>query len=88
MNRDEQFGGLPGPYEQMGGGPGMQSNQGAPPAAHAQGNSDHYGPPDDSDSDSPLFATDEFRVWYVASIASHASSAVLCTDYLCECPLF
>ena len=65
MSRDEQFGGAPGQYEQMGAGLGMHGPgiQGGPPAAHGPPSSENYGPSDDSDSDSPLFATDEFRVW-------------------------
>jgi hypothetical protein len=69
MSAEDQFNGVPGQYEQRQYSHGPNGLPGQSEAA-AFGHSapipppENFTYPEDTDNDSPLFATDEFRVWY------------------------
>ena len=62
MSTDKQFGGMGGQFEQ-GVLSGMTSEHEPFSTRERSGPLDHFYQEDDPDADSPLFATDEFRVW-------------------------
>lgn len=69
MSSEDQYNGLSAPYAQRqpsGGPSGLPGQSDAAAFGHSPPipPPENFTYPEDTDNDSPLFATDEFRVWY------------------------
>jgi hypothetical protein len=93
MSTEDQFNGMSEPYEQ-------RQLSGAPAGLPGQSDTAAFGHsasipppenftyPEDTDNDSPLFATDEFRVWYDQLIAFLTSNLLLFSLFTHRLPLY